>query len=76
VTADGASQCRAAAARGIAGVSCNINSDCAVGFTCTNEHACVELCRGNADCQVGTCRAFLTSQFATTVEWGYCATGP
>lgn len=75
VTADGASQCRAATPRGVAGVSCNLNSDCAVGFTCTTEHACVALCRGNADCQVGTCRAFVTSQFATTVEWGYCATG-
>ena len=76
VTADGASQCRAATPRGVAGVSCNLNSDCAVGFTCTTEHACVELCRGNVDCQVGTCRAFVTSQYATTVEWGYCATGP
>lgn len=76
VTADGASHCRAAAPRGIAGVSCNLNTECAVGYSCTSEHTCVELCRNNADCQAGTCRAFVTSQFATSQEWGYCATGP
>jgi hypothetical protein len=73
VASDGASYCRQASMRGVAGASCTVNSDCAAGFTCTSLGSCVQLCRNDAECQVGTCNAFSTSQFATNIEWGFCS---
>jgi hypothetical protein len=76
VTTDGASDCRPASLRGVAGVSCANATECAAGHTCLTTGYCVALCRNDSDCQTGTCSVFGTSQFAADVEWGYCLTSP